>query len=808
MFKSYLTIAWRNLLKNKAFSLINIIGLAAGLACFLLISIYIVDELSYDRYHKNADRIYRTHADIRFGGNELKLAVSSDMMGATLKKDYPEVEEYTRIYSSGGAKMIKKENNWINEPAVAHVDSTFFQVFSFEPVAGHLSTALNEPNTVVLSRKVANKYFGTADVIGKTIETNDNNSTTYKVTAVIEDMPQRSHFRYDFLFSMDNVSYNWGTYLSHNFHTYLLLKEGADAKRLEKNLEQYIQRYCLPEAKENMQLSSMEEFRKSGNRLNYFLMPLTDIHLHSDSFPELAPNGSIQYIYIFGAVSVFILLIACVNFMNLSTARSANRAKEVGVRKVLGTGKASLVKQFLTESVLMTCIAMIMALALAYLLLPLFNRIAAKEYSFGLLTEIRFLPLYILLPVAVGVLAGYYPAFYLSSFRPISVLKGALNTRPGKSKLRSSLVVFQFATSIFLIIGTIIVYRQLNYIQQKKLGFNKDQVLIIDGAYALGNNLAAFKNEVTGMSGVKSGTISSFLPVSSSSRSDNTFSKDAVMSTDNALSMQAWKIDHEYIPTMGMEMKSGRNFSPDFVSDSMGVILNETAANLLGYADPVGQKLYSGGSGNPVSYQIIGVVKNFNYESLRQQVGPLGFFLSRSAYSAAFKVAAADVETLIGKIETTWKGMAPGMPFSYRFMDEAFDDMYRSEQRIGLISLCFSVMAILIACLGLFGLAAYMTEQRTKEIGIRKVLGASVGSIVSLLSANFLVLVLIGFIIASPLAWWIMNNWLKEFAYRIPVNWTIFLLAGVAAMCIAILTVCFQAVKAALANPVKSLRTE
>ncbi|MFL5741291.1 MAG: ABC transporter permease [Flavisolibacter sp.] len=810
MFKNYFKIAFRNMWKNKIFSLINVIGLAVGLCCFLLIAIYVLDELSFDRFNAHAAQIYRINSDIRFGGSDLHLPVTSDMMGAVLKKDYPEVEQYTRIYNSNGNKLIKKGNQYINEFDVAHVDSTFFDVFSFPAVEGNPHTALNEPNTVVVTESAAKKYFGTTRVMGKTIETNDNNTTLYKITAVIRDMPRNSHFHFDFLFSMKNVDYRWGQFLSHNFHTYLLFRKGTDAKAFEKKFAQYTDNYVIPQAKQYMKINTMAEFEKAGNKLQYSLIPLVKIHLYSDRAFELSPSGNIQYVYIFSAVALFILLIACINFMNLSTARSANRAKEVGIRKVLGTERRNLISQFLTESVLMVLLSLMIAVGLTYFTLPLFNDISKKSMGLDTLFSPMILPLLVALPFMVGFLAGSYPAFFLSGFRPIEVLKGKLASGSRNGGLRSMLVIFQFATSIILIIGTIVVYGQLNYIQTRNLGFNKDQVLVINDSYALDKNLNAFKHEVLQLPGVTSGTVSGFLPVSNSSRNDNTYSREAVMDAKNGLDMQNWTVDYDYLPTMGMQMVKGRNFSRDYGADSTSVIINETAAKLLNYDDPLGKKIYamSDQPGITKAYTIIGVVKNFNFESLHHAVGPLSFFLGNSISLVSFKVKATNIPSLLSSIESKWKSMAPGMPFSYRFLNDSFNEMYQDEQRVGKIALVFSVLAILIACLGLFGLATFIAEQRTKEIGIRKVLGASVRGIVQLLSKDFVRLVFIAFVLAAPLAWWFMNKWLQDFAYRITINWWIFLLAGLLAFLIAILTISFQAIRAAIANPVKNLRTE
>jgi putative ABC transport system permease protein len=809
MLKNYLKIAWRNITKNKVFSFINIAGLAIGLACFTLIALYVVDELSYDRYNEKASRIYRVDSDILFGGTEQKLAVCSDPMGATLKKDYPQVEQYVRLYTSDGPKRIKKGDVFITEVNVANADSTLFDVFTLPAVAGDINTALDEPNTVVLTETMAQKYFGSTDVIGKMLETNENGSTLYKVTAVIKDMPRNSHFIVDFFFSMDNVSYGWNNYLSHNFQTYIVLQKGTDPKKFSANFSQVILKYIVPQAKQFMQIGSMEEFEKAGNKLEYSLMPLTDIHLRSDKKAELDANSSIQYVYIFSAVAIFILLIACINFMNLSTARSANRAKEVGIRKVLGTERKTLIRQFLTESTLTAVISLAISLFIAWLVLPYFNDLSGKSLSVSQLFSSYFLPFLLLMPLIVGLLAGSYPAFFLSSFQPITVLKGKISTGAKRSYLRSSLVVFQFATSIFLIIGTIVVYKQLNYIQSKKLGFNKDQVLVINGTGVLREKSSPFMNEVLKMKGVVSGTFSGFLPVSNTSRNDNTFSKEAVMDSKNGFNMQVWTIDDNYVGTLGMEMAKGRNFSKEFPSDSSAMIINETTAGLLGYSDPIGKRVYSNdGNGGMIAYNIVGVVKNFHFESLRENIGPLCFVYGRSRWLTSFKVNTADITGLVKNIESQWKAMVPSMPFAYRFMDDAFDNMYREEQRIGKIALSFAILTILIACLGLFGLATYMAEQRTKEIGVRKVLGATVSNIVSMLSKDFLKLVVISAVFAFPLAWWSMHKWLEDFAYRINIGWWIFIAAGAGALLIALLTVIFQAIKAAIANPVKSLRTE
>jgi putative ABC transport system permease protein len=807
MFRNYLKVAFRNLWKNKGYSAINIIGLAVGLATCLLILLFVWDELSFDRFHAKAERIYRINADIKFGGSELRLTVMSDPMGATLKKDYPQVEQYARIYASSGSKLLKKGDTYINEQNVAYVDSTFFDVFSFPLIAGNAKTALNDPNTAVVSESAAVKYFGTTQAIGKILETEEK--VNFKVTAVMKDMPGNSHFVYDVLLSMDNVNYPFGTFLSHNFQTYIVLKEGANPADFKRIFREVQTKYVLPEARAFMPVKSMEEFESTGNYLRYSLMPITDIHLRSDRFPELGVNGNEQNVFIFSAVAFFILLIACINFMNLSTARSSNRAKEVGIRKVLGTEKGTLIRQFLTESIMVSFISLVIALLLTLLILPFFNDLSGKSLSMKNFFQPGFLPFLIIIPILVGFLAGSYPAFYLSSFQPITVLKGKLAAGFKKSSFRSGLVVVQFTATIFLIIATIVVYNQLGYIQTRKLGFNKNQVLIIDNTYVLGKQTASFKEEVLKLSGIQSGTLSSFLPVSSSSRSDNTYSKEATMDPASGLNMQTWRIDYDYLKTFGMEMLSGRSFSREFGTDSNAVIINETTAKLLGYADPIGKNIYYSDDGSSVvALPIIGVVRNFNFESLRQNVGPLCFRLAESTGSVSLKLNTADFKGVVSNIENTWKKMAPGMPFSYRFLDDAFDSMYRAEQRMGKLALAFSILAIVVACMGLFGLATYAAEQRIKEIGIRKVLGASVSGIVEMLSVDFIKLVFVSALIAFPISWWAMNKWLTNFAYRIDISWWIFLVAAAIALLIALSTISFQAIRAAMMNPVKSLRTE
>ena len=810
MIKNYFKIAWRSLLKKKGFTTINIIGLSLGIGCFIMISMFVIDEISYDRYHEKANRIYRINSDVIFGGTELNMAVTSDPMGEVLKSDYPEVEDYVRFYASQGSKLIKKGNEYINETAFAHADSTLFNVFSLPAIIGDTTTSLNDPNTVVITETAANRYFGSPELaIGQFLETDDNEKTLYKVTSVIEDIPRNSHFNFDFFFSMANVNYDFGNYLSHNFHTYVLLKEDANYKVFNKNFKEVIDKYLLPQAAQFIEISSMDDFEASGNKLEYSLMPLTDIHLHSSRGIELSANGNIQYVYIFSAAALFILLIACINFINLTTARSSGRAKEVGIRKVLGSEKRALIGQFLTESTLIAILALFVGLLFVWLSLGWFNGVSGKEMLMTSLLSPKFLIFIFVLPFIVGGLAGAYPAFFLSSFQPIKVLKGKLSLGNKKNILRNFLVVFQFATSIILIVGTIVIYKQLNHIQNSNLGFNKDQVVIVNNSGLTGETRQSLKNEIEQLTEVKSASFAGYLPVGGSSRSDTTFSTETVMTESNGFNMQYWNVDYDYLETIGMDMKLGRNFSRDFGSDSTGIILNETAVKLAGLINPIGKKLYTtDGDGSLEAYTIIGVVENFNFASLRENVGGLCMQLGHNSWETAYRFSTADVSGLLATIENKYKAVAPGMPFKYEFLDEAFDNMYRQERRVGKVAMAFAILAIIIACLGLFGLATYIAEQRTKEIGIRKVLGASVTNIIRMLSKDFVRLVILAFIIATPIAWWFMNKWLQEFAFRIDLNWEIFAVTGFVALVVALITLSFQAIKAAVANPVDSLKTE
>ncbi len=806
MLKNYLKTALRNLWKNKGFSAINIVGLATGIATCLVILLYVMDELSYDKYNLQAERIYRLDNEIKFGDNHYDGAEAPALMGPVFAKDFPQIEHYTR-FRNWGSLTIKKGNEKITENKIIYADSTLFDVFTLPFVDGNPVTALKNTNSLVITEAVAKKYFNTSFAVGKTLTTDDK---VYKITGVIKNIPAQSHFNFDFFAAMSELTQsNDDNWLGNNFQTYIVLRPGTDINKLTELFNKTYDSYVGPELKSVINLN-LDDFKKGGGYIKCSLMPLLKIHLYSNKQDELGANGNIQYVYIFSAIAIFILLIACVNFMNLSTARSANRAKEVGVRKVLGSLKKDLIGQFLTESLLVSTVSFLLAIGLMFLMIPFFNQLAQKHISGLAIFSPAMLSIIVALMLFTGLLAGSYPAFFMSSFQPIEVLKGRLSRGFKGSVLRNSLVVFQFAISITLIVGTVVIYNQLSYIRHKDIGYTKDHVLVIQNTYALNSQAKAFKNELLQIPGIKSATYTGFLPVTGWRNNDALF-PDLSMDIKKAISAQQWEVDEDYIPTLEMKMKLGRNFSHQFLSDSNAVIINEAAAKFLQAKNPLNQKLYRIDdikTKKLLTYNVIGVIRNFNFSTLREEVTPLALYLRENNGSMALRIRTENTEELLAQIKTKWRAIVPAQALSYSFMDEDFNNQYKAEQRTGKISVTFSVLAILIACLGLFGLVTYAAEQRIKEIGIRKVLGANIPDVINLLSKDFIKLVFIAILIASPVAWWVMDQWLQSFAYRISISLWVFILAGVSALVIALVTVSFQAVKAAMANPVRSLRTE
>ena len=808
MIRNYIITAFRSLLKNKGFTFINIFGLTLGISTCLLIVFYVFDELSFDRYNDKADRIYRVNNDIKFGGTENAYAETPAPTAEALQADFPEIAQVTRLKYHGGV-AIKKNNQFIQEDKVIFADSTLFSIFTLPMTDGNPRDALRAPNTVVVNERVAKKYFNRTDVVGESLLFNDNSQ--YKITGVIKDIPTESHLNFDLFVSMSSdPDSRENAWLSNNFNTYILLKPGADYKNLAAKFSAFAKQHAGQQMQSVLHMD-FDSFEKSGNYFRFSLIPLLKIHLESNAQGELLPNGSITYVYIFSAVALFILIIACINFMNLSTARSSNRAKEVGVRKVLGSPRKYLIAQFLTESVMVTMAGAVLAIVMAWMLLPLFNEVSGKELVVSYRIILWLVPVLFLFVVIVGCLAGSYPAFFLSAFQPIDVLKGKMSRGFKGSGLRSFLVVFQFAISIFLIIGTLAVYNQLKYIQSRNIGYNRDHVLVVKNVYKLGNQALSFKHEIKKLPGVDNVTMTGALPTSNYMSSTSYF-KNRNIDQESAVHSQRWDVDEDYLTTLGIKMKSGRNFSAEMPTDSSAIIINEAAVNLLAYPDPLNQTLYAPLDDllkNMGTYHIIGVIKDFNFRSLRQNVTPLilHFRDDRGAMGVHIH-AGANITAVMGQIMKKWKDLSPNQAFAYSFMEEDFDAIYRTEQRMGKLFISFTSLAILIACLGLFGLAAYAAEQRIKEIGIRKILGAGVSTIVGMLSKDFIKLVLIALVIASPLAWLAIRKWLQGFAYREDMHWWVFAIAGLAAILVAFVTISFQSIRAALANPVKSLKSE
>ncbi len=805
MLKNYLKVALRNLWKNKGFSAINIIGLASGLAVCLLIVLYVVDELSYDKYYPNAERIYRIDADIYFNNTSAIFAVSPDPLGPALKRDFPGVEEITRVANQGGI-LVKKDNRNVQDDHAAFADSTFFKVFALPMIAGNPLTALRDPNSIVIDETTAKKYFNTTDILGKTLIVDNDNYC--KITGVIKDIPKQSHFHFHFIRPRGKDNPSW---LSNNRYNYVLVRPGVTKEKLQKDVDATINNYLGKELQDQLH-ASLNDLKNTGGHFDYYAMPVTGIHLHSDKQYEIEANGNINYVYIFSVIAIFILLIACVNFMNLSTARSANRAKEVGIRKVAGSLRTHLIIQFLTESILICLFSLVLAIIMAMLLMPLFNQLAGKEMSIATLFSTWLFPIMLALVIVVGFVAGSYPAFYLSSFQPIDVLKGKIAKGFKSSWLRSSLVVFQFSISIILIIGTIVIYNQLDFIRSHKIGYNREQVLILHNAWYLDKQIHSFRNELLNITGVENASISGDLPTGTSFDTEGWF-RDAAMNANKAVVLTNFFIDENYIPTLGMNIAKGRNFSKAFPSDSSGIILNEAAVKVLGLKEPLKETLYrpdfsNDAIGAAIPYHIVGVVKDFNFSSMHDNVGPLIIQLGENWGSIAVHIKTKNIASVINTIETRWNAATAGQPFNYTFMDDDFNKVYTAEQQTGKLFITFAVFAIFIGCLGLFGLVTYAAEQRTREIGVRKVLGASVGGIVTMLSKDFAKLVLIAAVIAFPVAWWAMHTWLQSFAYRTTLSWWIFVVAGITAILIALITVSIQAIKAAVANPVQALRSE
>lgn len=815
MLRNYFLIALRNLRKNKVFSLINILGLSIGLAGCLLIAAYIRDETSYDQYPAEANNIYRVNLGVI--GNTLASYPSVDIaVGPGMKAAYPEIKAYTRLERTGslfaqyGVRQFKEQQ-------LAFADSNFFEIFTLPFLDGNAHTALTRPNSIVVTRAFAEKYFGSEPAVGKALTIGDYGLCT--VSGVIDKIPDNASFHFDAFLSMNTLHFKEQSWSNIGMFTWLLLDPAANPKKLEARFPQLVAKYAVPEIARDMGVP-LNEAQKAVNTFIFSLIPLRDVHLYSNTKYELEANGDIHYVYIFGALALFILLLACANFTNLSTASSAGRSKEVGIRKVMGSLKGQLVAQFLTESVLLTLCAMLVAYGFAAALLSFFNQVAGKHISFTFFLHPVALLTALVVTGVVGVLAGLYPAFFLSSFNTIKVLKGGAAATGGrKSLLRSGLVVFQFFVSIGLIVATLVVYRQLHFMQDKRLGYDKDQVVCLQDTRLLGQNQDAFKNQLLQDRRVAGASISWCVPGSGNMDGTEIYGKkDGTGGTGSAgggdgsgggkeIHTNIYHIDYDYIPTLGLNIIKGRNFSRDFPTDSSAVVINQAAVSDLGWGntDPISKTIVRSGRRE---FKVIGVVADFHYLSVKEKIAPLMMLMGNNYGGMLVKVNTADVRGFIDDVKKKWEAFSPAGPFGYYFLDEKFERLYNTERRTGRLFTAFTLIAILIAGLGLFGLAAYIVEQRTREIGIRKVLGATVSSILILVSREFLLLVGLAFLIAVPVTGWGMHRWLQDFAYRAPFSWWIFPLAGAAALVIALATISVQAIRAAVAPPVKSLRSE
>jgi putative ABC transport system permease protein len=817
MFSNYLKVALRNLLKRKGYSAINILGLAIGMAVCLLIILFIKSELSYDRDQANGDRIYRMVVERRYPGRSTSYSFIPQSYAAAVKQECPEVEEAVRIYNinGGGSFQLRYEDRKFEEKRVFFVDSNFFRVFSAPVLSGDITTALSKPRATVLTETTAKKYFGSVQAaVGKMLQPEGNNNQPFEVTAVCADWPENAHFTFDIIITTAGAQGFYAeNFVNFSAHTYLLLNKNSRPETVEARFPQVIEKFAAGNIEKQFAMS-YKQFRDAGNGYKYYLQPLKKIHLISHLEGELKPNGSMQAIYIFSIVAVFILLLACINFINLATARSMERAREVGIRKTFGSERKSLIMQFLAESTLLSLISMILAGGFVYLLLPLFNQISGKELGIRLLFTPQNIGLLVVLTILIGLVAGMYPAFVLSSFRPIVVLKGKFKSGNYGLALRNGLVVFQFSISVILIICTIIVNSQMQYMTSDKLGFTKEHVIVIERTDLLAEKTQAFKNEILRIPGVEKISGASSVPGIQNYFGVSWLKQGAQV----PMTGRGIITDDDHAATLGLELKEGRFFSKDFPTDSLAIVLNERAVLELGLDKPIGARLttpeefYNAPNGTPYMYTVIGVVKDFHYQSLHKPITPLVFTSSSKfnnvSFLTAVRIKAGNFKDAVRSVEAKWKEFVKDRPFQYVFLDKTVEAQYHEEATTQKIFSFFSSLAIFIACIGLLGLAAYATQQRMREISIRKVLGASAGNIVQMLSKDFMKLVLTAALIAFPVAWYVMHKWLQDFAYRINIGWWVFVVAGVLAIVVALLTISFQAIKAGLMNPIKNLRNE
>ncbi|HEX6180730.1 MAG TPA: ABC transporter permease [Chitinophagaceae bacterium] len=795
MLKNYFKVAWRNLWKNKTSTAINIIGLSTGLICFILIFLFVQDEYSYDRFHKESDQVYRVVKDfVNDDGSTVPDATTPPALAPALQKDLPEVAHVTRVFPSWGRRyVLQVGDKKFNEQGLVRVDSSFFDVFSFPLVKGDKKTALLKPRSIILTQSSARKYFGDKDPIGQAIKLDLDGGVDYAVTAIARDVPPNSHFSFDFLiplkFSGGDINGNWGWY---NFYTYVRLKDAAMYASFEKKLQPLFTQY------------------NPDNTNKFYSQALTNIHLDSRLKWELAINGDRSYVRIMMAVAIFVIVIAGINYVNLATARSAKRAKEVGIRKVTGAYKSLLVGQFLSESLLTVVFSLAVSVLIASIVFPFFNQLMDKKLVLFSASNAQAWTVIIGVALFTGLAAGIYPAFYLAKFKPVQVLKSHVVNVSKGAFLRKGLVTFQFIISIAMITSILVITHQLSYIRNKKLGFDKENILMLQNIGRV-KNKETLKEELKKIPAVKSvGAADGVLGGLNWTNSVRAKDKE-----DESL-LNFLNVDYDFLQTMNVNFKAGRNFSKQFGRDSVAIVLSETAVKELGLKEPVvGSQIVWGEQDTTIYYaDVIGVVKDFHFSSFREPIKPFGFVLDaqrpdNSRLNTMFiKLAPADIDEVIPKVQAAWAKIMPEQPLEYTFQDEQLDLLHRREMKFESLFSYLTGLAIIIACLGLFGLSSFMAEQRTKEIGIRKVLGASVQGLVTLLSKDFVKLILVAIAVASGIAWYFMNNWLQDFVYRVTIDWWVFVLGGIVALLIALLTVSFHAIKTAITNPVKSLRNE
>jgi putative ABC transport system permease protein len=801
MIRNYLTVAFRNITKHTFYSLINIFGMTIGIAACLMIFLYVADELSYDRFHPDADRIYQVGLHGKVGDQDIKTATTCPPLAATLVDEVPEVEAASRIIPYYSEPAVRYKDKAFTEKDVIFADSNFFQFFGFRLLEGDPATCLKEPKSVVLSQDLVTKYFGKESAIGK-IVTIDASTNAYKVTGIVQNAPTNAHFGYSMILSAtSNDRLKTQEWLNNWMHNYFKLREGASLAPVEEKMKGMVVKYVGPELAKYMGVT-IDEINKKGGAYGYFATPVEDIHLRAITVDGMRPNGNIMHVYFFTGIGIFILIIACINFMNLATARSAGRAKEVGLRKTLGSLRTQLIGQFLTESFLFSLVSVLLALMLCFTVLPAFNLFSGKELTMEVFLEPWFIGTMAGLVLVVGLFSGSYPAFYLTSFNPIDVLKGKVRAGVKSKGIRSGLVVFQFFLSMLLIIFTAVVFEQVRFMNNANLGFDKENVMVISNTWRLDKNKETFRNAVTQRSDV--------VKVSYTDRAFPGVNNTTIfrsLSSDQDHIMGMYYADYDHMDVMKIELTAGRYFSPQIHTDSSAILLNEAAAGEFGFTNPIGEELIYNDRRPNEHLKIIGTFKNFNFESFKNKVRPLAIRLSPNSNVMLVRYS-GDPSVMVSSLQKLWKSYAADQPFEYSFLDQRFDELFRTEQRMGDLFTLFAGFAILIASLGLFALASFTTEQRTKEIGIRKVMGATVPGLMILLSKEFTKLVLFAFVPASLLGWYCAETWLSGFAHRIDINVWIFVLSGLGSIGIAWLTVSYQSIKAAGTNPVRALRYE